>query len=101
MSIGLSMRPPLVTRWDLSRSHATAANGADIAYDPAVDAIRASPGHQVELRDGQTRTITITVTSPDGRKQQRYIIRATRAAAPSTDATLSQLNPDPGDQPNL
>ena len=64
---------------------------ADIAYDPAVDAIRASPGHQVELRDGQTRTITIKVTSPDGRKQQRYIIHATRAAAPSTDATLSQL----------
>ena len=80
---------------------ATAANGADIAYDPAVDAIRASPGHQVELRDGQTRTITIKVTSPDGRKQQRYIIRATRAAAPSTDATLSQLNPCTGDQPNL
>ena len=69
---------------------AAAADGATIAYDPPVDAIRGSSDHQVELRDGQTRTITVTVTSPDGRKQQRYIIRATRAAAPSTDATLSQ-----------
>ena len=83
---------------------ATAAAGATIAYDPPVDAIRGSSGHQVELRDGQTRTITVTVTSPDGRKQQRYIIRATRAAAPSTDATLIQLVPvdvDVGEEGSL
>ena len=47
-----------------------------IAYDPSVDAIRAEDGHQVELRDGQTRDIIIEVTSrmgatPKGTPSQR------------------------------
>ena len=79
---------------------ATPAGNATVAYSPARDAIRETAGHQVELTAGQTRTITITVTSPDERYTRDYTIEVTRADAPSTDATLSQLVADGGNPLN-
>ena len=45
----------------------------------------------VALTPGQTTRIEITVTSKDKRTTETYIIDATRALAPSRDATLSSL----------
>ena len=71
----------------------TAVGGAEanIAYSPSADADTATDAHDVVLNAGETKQITITVTSPDERFTRIYRIEATRAAAPSQDATLSEL----------
>ncbi|MDE2812338.1 MAG: cadherin-like beta sandwich domain-containing protein [Gemmatimonadota bacterium] len=72
---------------------ATASGGAEaeIAFSPSADADTNTDAHDVVLNAGQTTTVTITVTSPDGREERTYRIEATRAAAPSQDATLRSL----------
>ena len=72
---------------------ATASGGAEaeIAFSPSHDADTNTDAHDVVLNAGETTTVTITVTSPDEREERTYRIEATRAAAPSQDATLSAL----------
>ena len=49
-------------------------------------------GDQVSLDEGDN-TITVRVTATGGGTPKAYTITVTRAASPSTDATLRSLSP--------
>ena len=68
-------------------------SGAEVVITPP-DVLPGTNGHQVSLVAGVATTITVTVTSTDGTRatEPPYTIRVTRAASPSTDATLRSLS---------
>ena len=74
----------------------TTDSGATIEYldgDDATltDADTSDPGHQVALEVRNNNVIKVKVTAQDGVTTQTYRVTVDRAAAASTDATLSDL----------
>ena len=65
-------------------------SGASVSLAPG-DADTAATGHQVDLAAGSATSITVTVTSSDGRVTKIYGITVTRAAAPAV--TIALTNP--------
>ena len=55
-------------------------NEASVAISPSGDADLTTPGHQVNLDDGNT-TITVTVTAPNGVRRDEYRVVVTRASS--------------------
>ena len=64
--------------------------GAKVSITPD-DTDDNADGHQVELGEGDN-VITVTVQAEDGETTQDYVVTVTRAAPPSSDATLAALS---------
>ena len=100
LSGGATLDPafgPATEDYTASVAHAVASitvtatpnvQGAEVAYPPDDDP--GTSGHQVSL-DVEANTIRVTVTATGGGTPKTYTITVTRAASPSTDATLRSL----------
>ena len=68
-------------------------SGAEVVITPP-DVLPGTNGHQVSLNVGSndTNPIMVMVTATGGGTPKAYTIRVTRAASPSTDATLRSLS---------
>ena len=93
-------RPPSITQWDSSRSRPPkTSREPPVTYNRPDSKSNTADVLDVALTPGQTTRIEITVTSEDKRTTETYIIDATRALAPSRDATLSSAEPARGYRP--
>ena len=67
-------------------------NVSQATVDYPTDDAPGTGGHQVSLNVGSNNEIRVTVTATDGSTTKAYTITVTRAASPSTDATLRSLS---------
>ena len=89
---------PDVTTYTASVAHAVASitvtatpNVSQATVDYPTDDAPGTGGHQVSLDEGANE-IMVTVTATGGGTPKAYTIIVTRAASPSTDATLRSLS---------